>query len=164
MVILAFLQNMWVKNPESSKKTLKRNPKIWNRMVKSYLFTGCVTGSRIKKAFGEDLAFEIIYDECTKELADNPKTICKPDPKHILDTITAIQPDIIIMFGQIAQNAVGKVIAETHCITKHTELHSFKAPHPAARQPDTLSKLMDIAEKVRYSIQTINGRKKYELE
>lgn len=144
VTILAFLQNMWVTNPASAYGTLARNPKLWNGMVKSFLFMGCITGQRIRAAFGADLADKIIYDECTTEIADNPKTICKPDDKHIKFTIEKINPDVVVTFGDIAYKAVrplftGKVI---------------RSPHPAARQPGTMAKLIlvgEILKNVQYS-------------
>ena len=82
-VIVAFMQNMWVKDPVKVQAMIDRHPDKWNWYVKAFLFSGCITGRRIKQAFGEELANSIIYEECTKEIADNPKTICKPDLKHI---------------------------------------------------------------------------------
>jgi len=95
MKILVFLQNMWVKNPLKVKKILAKNPEKWNEICKDLLFMGCITGKRIKAAFG-DLTDNMIFDETTKEIADNPKVVLKADLSHISDTIKRIKPDIIL--------------------------------------------------------------------
>lgn len=152
MKVLAFLQNMWVKDPAKVQVSLDRwkdTPEFWNRMVASLLFSGCITGRRIKTAFGDDLAFSIIYDECTKEIADNPKVILKPDFEHIANTIKRIKPDVIITFGNHAYKAVTSMY-ESGAIFYHTvpTCKIIVSPHPAARQPDTLDKLKAVAEKL----------------
>lgn len=140
IIILAFLQNLWVKNPVKVQDMFDRNPERRNDLLRFLLFHGGLTGKRIKQAFGEDLAYEIIYEECTKEIANNPKTICKPDLKHIEESLLRIDPDLVITFGDIAYKS----------ILKNTVygLTIIKAPHPAARQSDTVHKLKLVAKRI----------------
>ena len=139
IIILAFLQNLWVKDPRYTYDFFKKYPNSRNNIIKSLLFMGCLTGRRIKKAFGWELADRIIYDECTKEIANNPKTICNPDLEHIKETLNKFKPDRVITFGAIAYKAVSKVFPKDKI---------FKSPHPAARQKNTMDKLKSIAKEL----------------
>lgn len=146
MIIVAFLQNMWVKNPDNVKRMLDRwkdDPDFWNKTCRNLLFMGCKTGRVIKQVFGEDLAYSIIYDECTKEIAGDAKRVCKPDPCHIEATLNRLKPDVVITFGKIAYSAVFDVIYGSKGKFKPFLLPS---PHPAARQPDTISKLRNVSK------------------
>lgn len=59
---LAFLQNMWVKNPDRVKAMVQREGEEFRRRFMEYaLFRGCLTGRRIKAAFGE------LCDEITSQ-------------------------------------------------------------------------------------------------
>lgn len=136
---MGFLQNMYVKDPAKVQQAINKSddPNVWEFWVKALLFSGCLTGKRIKAAFG-DLADNIIYDECSREIADNPKTICKADPKHIKRSLIKHKPNIVIAFGNHAYKALQPFSMYYDTI--------IKAPHPAARQTDTLDKLKLIPE------------------
>lgn len=134
-VVVAFMQNMWVKDPARIRAMLERAP--WNqrddlrlRLIRRALFAGCITGRRLKAAFG-DLTDKIVWEEASPEIADNPKTICPPVPRHIEDVLEHHNPDIVITFGKPAGDAVEKIWTCT----------LIRCCHPAARQPDTISKL-----------------------
>jgi hypothetical protein len=149
-IILAFLQNLWVKNPEIVYNKLKRNPGSWNRWCKKLLFSGGTTGRRIKEVFG-DLADNIIWDEVTKEIADNPKIICKPDNEHIINTIERVKPQIIIVFGNVAQKAVSDLSEGNIELRKRLRKNRIflAAPHPARRDKNILNNLRSFAEELR---------------
>lgn len=161
-VILAFLQNMWVKNPESCRKIVERHahePDFWNSWVRRLLFAGGLTGKRIIKVFGKELAWEIIYDECTKEIAGDSKYCPKPDLKHIEEAIKKINPDIIITFGRVATKAVFDVTHSESCYgyqdirfdpyEQYEHIKFLVAPHPAARQPEKINELNEVAEEIK---------------
>jgi len=136
MNILAFMQNMWVRNPERVKRAIERTPvedreRFRSLLIERFLFAGCLTGRRLKATFGEELCDRIIWDEASPEIAGDPKTVCPPCEKHILAVIARHKPDVIITFGKVAGTAVysvwkGRIVC---------------APHPAARQPDIIQKL-----------------------
>ena len=154
MTILAFFQNMWVESPKAVYKMLDRNkdnPMFWNQTCKNLMFMGCKTGRVLRQAFG-DLADKMIYDECTKEICNNPKTIPKADYKHIRETIKRIKPEIIITFGEVAFKAVN---------WEHGRLRNpavlIKCPHPAARQVDTATTLRMTAEAIQEYIKYNKG-------
>ncbi len=153
---LAFLQNMWVRNPERLKATIARaeardgsGEELRSRMIEYALFAGCPTGRRLKAAFGEWIE-QIAWDETTREIAGDPKTIFPPDPQHIEATIRKYQPRIIFAFGKIAAESVFQVLQATtfsHAAGWPRDIEFVTAPHPAARQPDTIRKLKEAAEK-----------------
>lgn len=64
MKIVAFLQNSWF--PAKSIATVKRayegrpTPEGRARLTRAYLFFRCLTGRRLKAAFGEELCDSII--------------------------------------------------------------------------------------------------------
>lgn len=135
MKILAFLQNMYCDNPELVKRIVTEDN--WNRLVKKFLFQS-FTGKRIIKAFGEELANRIIYDESTDEIADNPYSACKPNIVHIRWALHKHKPDIVITFGGIAYKSVSSVYKG--------EL--IRLPHPASRRADTMPRLVTAKLKI----------------
>jgi hypothetical protein len=79
MKIVAFLQNMWVRNPESARRILKRAPQVRERLIAYSLFAGCLTGRRLKAALGEELCQSIVWEEASPVIADNAKDYHPPD-------------------------------------------------------------------------------------
>ncbi|RJP48773.1 MAG: hypothetical protein C4586_08660 [Anaerolineaceae bacterium] len=145
MVILAFLQNMWVREPEKVRAWLDKNPHLWNRAVTGFLFSGCLTGRRIKACFG-DLVEKMTFEECTREIAGDSRTICPPNTAHIEACIEKYKPTVVVTFGRIAAEAVRPI---WHAWSTLTPEYFIALPHPAARQVDTISKLKSAANKIR---------------
>lgn len=143
-MIVAFLQNMWVKNPTNIHAMLAREKTDFNRerlrlrLIKFALFRGCITGRRLKSSFGEELCDRIIWEETTREIADNPKTIFPAQPEHIRNVIETHQPQVIVAFGRIAAEAVQPI----------WNGRLFLAPHPAARQSTVIRDLENIAKQI----------------
>jgi len=137
--------------PAKVQAALKRsdNPDTWNQWCKILLFQGCITGKRIKAVFG-DLVDDMIFDQSTKEILNNPREVPKADLKHMRNTILRIRPDTIITFGNHTTKALHKIITSPD-MWYHIRIPKiiFNAPHPAARQPDTIAKLKSVAEKLR---------------
>lgn len=148
-MIVAFLQNMWLKDPERFKKKLARaeaeypgSGEVFRmRMIEYALFAGCLTGRRLEAAFG-DLIDDIIWEETTREIADNPKTIFPAQPDHIEEVLRKHQPKVVIAFGGIAAKAVAPLWNGI----------LIRTCHPAARQPDTVAKLKAAAECLKQAI------------
>lgn len=67
-MILAFMQNMWVKDPSRVKAMIDRQPDEFKRrefrlqITKRLLFAGCKSGRVLRAVFG-DLCDEIIWEE-----------------------------------------------------------------------------------------------------
>ncbi len=168
MTILCFLQNMWVREPEKVRAWLEKNPDLWNRAVAGFLFAGCLTGRRIKACFGEDLLEKMTFEECTKEIAGDSRTVCSPDPKHIKACLEKYKPRVVVTFGRVAEEAVQPIFKDwVTAVVNHQisagPIKSLKeikisgklftsfiaCPHPAARQKDTVENLKKAAKDIR---------------
>lgn len=140
MKVVAFLQNMWVREPHSVLSGIARHGEAYRvRAIRTFLFRGCLTGRRLKAAFGNELLAEIHFDETTREIADNPRKIFPAQPEHIQSVLKDYPPVAVLAFGRIAQRALrdiwtGKLIA---------------LPHPAARQSNTNQRLRAGAAELR---------------
>jgi len=89
------------------------------------------TGRRLRSAFGEELLQTVHFEEASREIAGDSKTICPPDSEHISKSLQQYQPKIVLTFGKIASEAVAP----------HFNGRIIQVPHPAARQPGTVDKL-----------------------
>ena len=98
---------------------------------------GCRTGRNLQKFLGEDYCKRIIWEETTKEIAGDTKTVFKPDFQHIGDTITEIRPDLIICFGKVAKNALINYIVDFN--NGRNDWPIFYASHPTNRDWDEMA-------------------------
>lgn len=124
MSIVAFLQNQWFKNPERIRAIYAKHPAKRAYLNKSFLFMGCMSGRRLKKAFGE-LCDIIVWEEVSTEIGDRSSSVFPHDIKHMNAVIAEHRPEIILAFGQVAQRAMKDV--------KFTDGTVIMLPHPAAR-------------------------------
>lgn len=130
---VAFLQNAYFKDPERVRKSIEKfGDEYRSRLLTYALFAGCVTGRRIKSAFGQEAIDKIIWEESTREIAGDTKTIFPPDAGHIASVLLRYNPTMVITFGKIAYAAVKPLVNGRSLL---------QLPHPAARQPDTISRL-----------------------
>ena len=142
-VVVAFMQNMWVRNPQKVRESIERmhwmkRDEYRRRLIRYCLFAGCVSGRRLKAAFG-GLCDEIIWEEATHEIADNPRVVLPPCERHIHAALDEYNPDIVITFGRVAGDAVAKI----------WPAKIIRCCHPAARQSDTIQKLKAAADELR---------------
>ena len=134
-VIVAFLQNAWVRDPECLQYSIARHNEAFRLdMLRRLLFAGCLTGRRLRAAFGP-FCEQIVWEECTREIADNPRVVLPAQPEHIADVIYRLKPIAVLAFGNHAFKNVSEVYAGK----------LFRAPHPAARQAATAERLADTA-------------------
>lgn len=133
MKILAFLQNQWFRDPEGIKEIFAAHPERRERYIAAYLFMGCLTGRRLKSAFGEELCDRIVWEEISSEIGGHASSKFPPDPEHIERVIRKHEPDVIICFGKLASDGLSTMIARlgTLPIKGFSVLYG---PHPAARQ------------------------------
>src|SRR3954470_24274441 len=134
MTILAFLQNMWFKDPERARGVFERNPDRRNQLIATYLFMGCTTGKRLLAAFGEKLCDEIIWEECSLEIGGRSGSLFPADVAHMRAAIETHKPDVILGFGAVARDALAFIAPGNRTII---------APHPAARGNQTLEALKE---------------------
>lgn len=147
--VMVLLQCQWFNDPARARQvlstyiTLKGDPG-WNRFVRDMLFMGCLTGNRIRDAFGEDFCWDsvvagrVVFEETSKDMGDRPSAVFPPDPKHLVASVRYHRPGLVVALGRVAAQAmeIGEVVAELPVGCK-----IVWAPHPAARGPDTMDKL-----------------------
>jgi len=131
MKIVAFLQNMWVRNPELARRILKRTPEFRERLIAYSLFAGCLTGRRLKAALGEELCHTIVWEEASPVIADNPKDYHPPDAEQIKAVLAKHRPDVVLCFSRGAEKAIQQVCS----------CRMISAPHPATRSKDIVARL-----------------------
>lgn len=138
MKIVAFLQNMWVRNPDRVKATMERHPEYRLKFLAYALFAGCMTGRRLKTAFGE-LCGEIIWEEASPVISGDSKAYFPPDPEHIRKVLAEHRPEIVLTFTRRGEEEIRKLVTcEVIC-----------CPHPAARQATVMDELKAAALRVR---------------
>lgn len=143
MVILAFMQNMWVKDVDRVERLIaKHGERYRQRAIAMFLFAGCVSGRRLKQAFGDELCGQIKWDEVSRQISGHPAFVPTADEVHMQTVIAHYKPDVIICFGKIAANAIDAIWRGT----------TIKAPHPASRQPDVMQRLMDARDAIPITI------------
>jgi len=127
---LAFFQNLWVRDPDRVRSMIERRGEKFRISLIRTLILNSHTGKRLQAAFG-DLLGRLEFEEASPAIAGDAKTICQPDPTHILAAIERVDPACVVTFGAVARESVsalwnGPLIC---------------APHPAARQRNTMNLL-----------------------
>lgn len=140
MKILAFMQNMWVNDPERVKRLIAKYGDNYRRRLIAYaLFAGCTSGRNLKATFGWGLCQQIEWEEASPEITGIPNVKVPADPAHINAALAHHNPDVVICFGRIACDAVQDLWKGPIVL----------APHPAARQPDNMDRLRAAAAQLR---------------
>lgn len=140
--VLAFMQNMWVRDPDRTRRIFQRTPQARRRIIYYALFAGCVSGQRLKAAFGPDLCKRIMWEEASPVVTGRANEAPSADPDHIRACLETDRPDIVIAFGNLAINGV-RPLWNGRLVT---------APHPAARQPDVPRRLSVAADELRQAM------------
>lgn len=146
MKVLAVLQNQWFKNPAKVREIYARNPELRNKLIARFLFAGCLTGKRLRAAFG-DLCDAIIWEEASPKIGGFSASKFEPDPAHIRAALEMHAPDVVVCFGKIAGDAVRLLCGELDL--KHPAV--MFAPHPASRD-NPMPELRALAETLRSAI------------
>lgn len=146
--ILAFMQNMWLKNPSTFWERYNRlvisegreKADSWRLcFIETALFFRCITGKRLQATFGEDLIEQIVWEESTRSIGSTAKKSFPADLTHMRQAIAHHQPKIIVTFGKVAGDALGAVWhgASERCV------------HPAARGAHVIEELTQTARRLR---------------
>jgi hypothetical protein len=142
MKILAFLQNQWFRDPVRVRAIYDRNPELRNELIRRFLFGGCLTGRRLLTALGEDLCRQhITWEEISPEIGGHSSSKFPADLDHITAAIRKFDPDLILAFGSIAQDALKR----TTSVRPRTIIFG---PHPAART-NPMPRLNEIGQELR---------------
>lgn len=154
-VILAILQNQWFRDPERAKRALDSfvatggDRRAW---IKTLLFWGCLTGRRLKAAFGDRID-DITFDEASP-LMSGKASACPPaDPDHIARTLMDVKPDIVLVFGAVANR--GYHVARE--LVDELDAAVIIGPHPAARHRGVCDDLNAMAAQLEAQIATRRG-------
>lgn len=134
--ILAVLQNMWVKDPERVREIIERTPQVRRRMITYSLFAGCRTGRVLRQVFGEDCSRRFVWDEASRAIGGDSKTVFPADLGHLRAVLAEVKPNIVLGFGRIACDALALLVPGEDLLV---------GPHPTARQADTLARLRIMA-------------------
>jgi len=94
---VAFLQNAW--SPMYAGET-------WPRRSWLAALHACRSGQRLKKLTDKMINIDIWYDNTTPIVGANPSSVVKPDKQHIEKIILEQKPELIILFGRQAKEAV----------------------------------------------------------
>lgn len=148
MKVLAILQNQWFKDPERVRQIVaemetRRERRRWDHAM---LFFGCLTGRRLKAAFGGDEVNEWETTNASPMIGGQASARFPADPEHIMAEIADVQPDVVLTFGKVAGDAFlvkpGGVAIWTGPL--------IQGPHPAARPPiNAVAELRRMAAELR---------------
>lgn len=140
--IVAFLQNQWFRDPARMEVIFNRHPELREDLIARYLFAGCLTGKRLRAAFG-DLCDEIIWEETSRKVGGESSSVFPPDLIHMKGVLVKWEPKLIICFGRVAQVAIGDLAED---VTIRAKI--LFGPHPAARFPEVCATLRCIAQEI----------------
>lgn len=135
MKTVAFLQNMWVRDPERVKQMLadgvaRFGEKYRHRLTATFLFAGCQTGRRLRRELG-DRCESILWEEASREVLGNPRDVPVADLAHITTVIRTEEPQLVLAFGAVARAAILPLAHQRGVTLPH--FHLIGSPHPAAR-------------------------------
>lgn len=153
MKTVAFLQNMWVRDPERVKRTLaavaeQHGPEFGERyrrrLTAKLLFAGCMTGRRLQRELG-DRCDDIVWEEASREVLGNPREVPTADLDHIVNVIRTERPALVLAFGAVARQAMlGLRLEQTVA-----PFYLIGSPHPAARSVQAQADFRDAMEEAR---------------
>lgn len=135
--VVAFLQNQWFKNHDAARATLERFPNQRERLCRAWLFMGCLTGQRLKRAFGDDWCLRIIWENASDKIGGASSSCFPPDPDHIKRVLAKFNPIVVLLFGKVAKQ-VEPFVDQSSCLI-------ITGMHPAARRPDVRDNLRGMA-------------------
>lgn len=102
--VVAFLQNQWfpgrsVPSVERAYRLHGPTPEDRADLNARYLFFRCLTGRRIRAAFGEQLCERIVWENANPKIATEASGVFPPDLDHIRAVVAHFKPAVVIAFG-----------------------------------------------------------------
>lgn len=105
------------------------------------------TGRALRRALGEELFARIHWDNANPLHGDTRDARLPPDIAHMMNTIRAQDPDVVLLFGRQAQDGFEMMLH--HPTMKYfIGFTVLRAPHPMARG-SAIEHLRDIARDLR---------------
>ena len=139
MVIVGILQNTWAHDPERVQTMLDRHSQTDQRKLRTRLLFGSLTGKRLRDAFGA-LADRIVWVEACSKIGGSSDSCPPPDNAFLRSELAAIRPDVVLLFGRVAQRAFRAVGS--------TDIRAISMPHPAKRGTSARVELNCMAGKI----------------
>jgi hypothetical protein len=150
--VVAFLQNMWFKDPVGVKRIFDKRPELREELISRFLFMGCMTGRRLRKAFPEETIDQIVWEEVSREFGGKASSCFEPDEAHIRGVLEKHKPGIVLTFGKIAEKPLRKIHREG------VAWELLVGPHPAARHGTVTKELDDVAYRLKRLIMARQGK------
>lgn len=151
--VVAFLQCLWVRDPERVRAIYARHAGDMRRRAElnaRFLFRESTTGRRLRGAFGE-LCGRIVWEEVTTQIGGESRSVFPPDPDHIRRVLAYHKPDAVLVFGKVARDGVVPIVYR-----EYPNVPVIPAPHPAARRATVPTKLLVAAELVRTAREAVS--------
>lgn len=152
MKIVAFLQNQWFNDPDGARRLFEK-PRdgmapeaLRERLIASFLFMGCLTGRRLRTAFGEGWTEQIIWEEVSREIGGKSSSAFPADLHHICDVLDRHRPTHVLAFGRIASDALKQHFSGF--VFQNYSFDLITGPHPAARHATVMSELRSMREQL----------------
>lgn len=137
MQILAFLQNQWFRDPARWERFMTGPHR--RKYLRFALFGGCLSGQRLILAGFADLE-NIIWENVSPRIASKASECFGVDQAHVDAVIDDVKPDIVLLFGKVAQSA--QIQAP----------QIIRGPHPAARHAGVNDELRAMAKELKLLI------------
>lgn len=127
---LAFLQNMWARDPAALRASRSRVRSIGQgQSWASGILRLSRTGQRLHDLFGSKDFCRIIWENTTDVIGATSNSAPQPDPAHIADRLRFHAPDIVLLFGRAAQKSVLDALGGIESGPEHV----ISFPHPTSR-------------------------------
>ncbi len=137
--VLGLLQNSWAHDPVRVRATLDRQTPYCRRRMIAFMLMRSVTGKRLRSAFGE-WCDRIVWENASRVIVGRSHESAPADVDHVSEVILDVKPTVILVFGRIAMQGVAKVGGLLNGVPQ------IIGPHPAARGPDTMERLVDMRQ------------------
>lgn len=163
--IMFLLQCQWFRDPDRARQvlatyvTFEGEEEGWNRFVRDMLFMGCLTGRRIREAFGDVLCEDAcgygetpvttVFEETSREMGGRSGAAFPPDPDHLTASLRLHRPDIVVAFGRVASEALALPEVKAEMEAQPQTIDVVHTGHPAGRGPNVMNGLREAAEIVR---------------
>lgn len=149
--ILAILQNQWFRDPDWAKRLLETRYRGRHEVFAYHmLFLGCLTGQRLRTAFG-NLCEEIIWENASPQFGNRANAVFPPDCAHLHAVWDKFKPQVVLTFGRVAERAILKCNLYDRCPNLIT------GPHPTARGSGRVKELELMAVKLRALLEKCEG-------
>lgn len=155
--VLGLLQNQWFKDPSRIPRVIAQYERhlppaqARARFIRDMLFFGCLTGRRIRQAFGEGLLDLMTFEEVSPEIGGSPASVFPPDIRHVTGVLMTFRPRIVVLFGKVAAEALND---QSLAAVVRTQLAArlIYTVHPTARGADVPARLREAANEVREAL------------